>query len=198
MNRIILPSLLSVLLAISAPGYAQTLSSPDAPAKNAIVSNRTLGVNKGSITRASTNVDYEKAKTNLKAMKAKIKDLRGSSRASKHFENNFESVSHVGWNKSGNTLFASFTRDSVKTTVAYSRNGSWLSTIEYLPVSRLPREIRQLAKSEFRKETFRQAYHIESLSMDYYIIMAEDAKTIKQLAVYNGQVFLTRQLRKVE
>ncbi len=198
MNRVILPSLLLVLLAISAPGHTQTLSSPDAAGKNAIVSNKTPGGNKGPKTNASTNVDYEKAKSNLKAMKAKIKELRGASRASKHFEDNFESASNAGWSKSDNTLFASFTSDSVKTTVAYSKNGSWLSTIEFLPVSKLPREVRQLAKSEFKKETFRQAFHIENLNMDYYIIMAEDAKTIKQLAVYNGEVFLTKQLRKAE
>ena len=198
MNRIFFPLSLSVLLAISAPGHTQTLSSPDAPGKNAIVSNRNPGGHKGSMTNASTNVDYEKAKSNLKAIKTKIKELRNSSRASKHFEDNFESASNVGWSKSDNILFASFTSDSVKTRVAYSKNGGWLSTIEYLPVSKPPREVRQLAKSEFKKETFRQAFHIENLNMDYYIIMAEDAKTIEQLAVYNGEVFLTRQLRKAE
>ena len=149
------------------------------------------------VASLSNSEDLAKAKSSYRTSKAYLKSQKANFRASRNFNDSYRNAQGVDWTKTENAMFATFKEDGVKTRVTYDKNGYWMNTLVFMPISKLPDGIYSIARNGYRKDKFNQAFHIRNREMEYYIIQTEDEKTFKQIAVYNDHLILIKKWYKI-
>ena len=119
-----------------------------------------------------------------------------NSKAIVDFNSKFRNAENVKWHRSSKANVASF-RDGEKLyTVVYLENGKFLHTLINYGEAQLDNSIRDLVKKNFRNYTISWVTEVHEGDMISYFVKIEDAKRIKELVVYKGEVAVLKQLTK--
>jgi len=128
---------------------------------------------------------------------ASVMITKGGTRAVKDFGKKFNNREDANWFAETNVITASFTEDNTRTTTVYAKNGAWLRNMKIYPEAKMPADVRELVKrSTYFDHSINQVQEILEKDILFYIVHLEDAKSWKQITVYNGEINLLSQVKK--
>ncbi|HEY6975127.1 MAG TPA: hypothetical protein VH396_02490 [Chitinophagaceae bacterium] len=117
-------------------------------------------------------------------------------RAVKDFEKSFKSITDENWSKLSDGYIASFTADSIKTRVAYNRNGRWQYTMLYYGEKKLPLEVRSAVKSVYYDYDILNVAEIYLDNQPLYMITIQDETHLKTIGVYDGDMQVIQEYQR--
>jgi hypothetical protein len=136
------------------------------------------------------------AKESLKEAKAKLKALKANNRAAESFNKMFRDAPGAKWVVEEKAIVASFNRNDVKTSVIYSKNGSWIHNLTYYPANKTPEHIRSIVESNYPNADITLAVEVQEGGLEFFIVQLEDKRTYKKIGVYNGETNLIEEYNK--
>jgi hypothetical protein len=110
-------------------------------------------------------------------------------RAIKDFEKSFKGITDEEWSKLDDGYIASFTADSIKTTVAYNRKGVRNHILQSYSEKKLPREVRNMVKSVYYDYTIFNVVEIRLDDQPIYMVYIQDETHLKTIRVYNDEMW---------
>ena len=116
--------------------------------------------------------------------------------AVKDFEKSFKGITNEKWSKLNDGYIASFTVDSVQTSIAYSRKGVSLYTIRSYGGKKLPYQIRDIVKSVYYDYTIVGVTEVYFDDEPIYILYIQDKTHLKTIGVYDGEMQEVRNYKR--
>ncbi len=134
---------------------------------------------------------------NAKDSKANLKAIKANSKALKNFTMIYKKAgAGASWSMENDAMIASFTKDNVKTSVVYNKNGNWFHTLTYFPGEKTPEDITSIMDYVYPKDDVKLTVKVEEGDKLFYIVQLENKTTIRQVTVYNGEVNQIEELTK--
>ena len=109
-----------------------------------------------------------------------------NTRALKSFQKKFRSATDVSWYSTGEGYIASFTKDDIKTSVAYNRKGTWNHTISYYSEKKLPTDVRSQVKSKYFDYEIAGVIEVNLTDQTVYMIYLQDETVFKTIRICDG------------
>jgi hypothetical protein len=134
---------------------------------------------------------------NAKNTRSSLKAAKANSKALKNFTMLYKKeASGASWSMDNDAMIASFTKEDVKTTVAYNKNGNWFHTLTYYPEDKTPQDITSIMDYAYPKDDVRLTVKVEEGGKVFYIVQLDGKTTIRKVTVYNGEVNQIEELIK--
>jgi hypothetical protein len=133
---------------------------------------------------------------NAKDAKSSLKTTKANSKALKNFTMLYKNAAGASWSMESGAMIVSFTKDNVKTSVTYNKNGNWFHTLTYYPEDKTPQDIASIMDYAYPKDDVKLTVKVEEGSMQFYIVQSENKTTIRKVTVCNGEVNQIQELTK--
>jgi hypothetical protein len=111
-----------------------------------------------------------------------------NTRALKSFQKEFKNTTNVSWYPTGNGYIASFTKDDIKTSVAYNRRGTWNHTIRYYSEKKLPGDIRYRVKSNYFDYEIAGVVEVNFNDQTVYMIYLQNEAVFKTIRICGDEM----------
>jgi hypothetical protein len=109
-----------------------------------------------------------------------------STRALKSFQKKYRNTTDVNWYSTGEGYIASFTKDDIKTSVAYNRKGTWNHSISYYSEKKLPTDVRSQVKSKYFDYEIAGVIEVNLTDQTVYMIYLQDETVFKTIRICDG------------
>jgi hypothetical protein len=120
-----------------------------------------------------------------------------NARALKDFNKQYKSADNVKWYLSGNVTCAAFEKANARHTVVYLKNGRWLHTLINYGPENLDASTASLVKNKYLGFEIRWITEVHEADKVSYFIKVESDKQIKELIVYDGEVWVNKEFKKM-
>lgn len=199
MKKIITVFLGGIIISLTITNNATAQNADKGLAFAAIKNNPALisYVNENNVADSpSTEESLKSAEKNLKASKANFKALKATNRASENFKKLFKNSPDASWSFGKDAIVARFHNDEVKTTVIYSKKGSWIHTLCYYPAHQTPENVRTVIQTAFPDDDITLAVQVKEGDLEFYIVNLESKTMYKRVSVYNGETNVISENKK--
>lgn len=133
----------------------------------------------------------EKTAEAAKFSKASILVNKAGYKAVKGFTNRHKDGDDVKWVAETEVISASFNRDDARTVVVFDKRGNWMRDMKTYSEDKMPKDIRRLIKTgEYYDYKINLVQEIKEGELLFYVVHLEDATTIKQVIVCDGEARL--------
>lgn len=122
-----------------------------------------------------------------------------NTRAVRNFKKTYNNAEQPKWLRFKDGYTAIFTRDGIRYRVDYDKRGFWNGTQKDYTEDKLPRDIRARVKSVYYDYTIFWVNEVtlpEVLTGPVYFIHIEDAKSFKNISVYDDEMKVMNEFRK--
>jgi len=117
-------------------------------------------------------------------------------RAVRDFVKRHEDITNVKWYETDSEFLASFTKDSIKTHVFYTKKGDFLATIKYYYENRLPVSIRHIIRSNYYDYSIFHITEVHVNNQVAYVVKIQDDKYWKVIKVVNDEMEMIEIIEK--
>ena len=121
--------------------------------------------------------------TNDKALPRYNGNSTLSTKAVKDFSKTFKGASNAAWSETTDGFMAKFTKDDVETKVFYDRKGRWIANIRNYQEDKLPKDIRQMVKSNYYDFSIFLVQEVTVGDKTAYLVKIEDKTSIKTIRI---------------
>jgi hypothetical protein len=111
-----------------------------------------------------------------------------STRALKSFQKKYKTTTDVSWYSTDEGYIASFTKDDIKTSVAYNRKGTWNHAISYYSEKKLPTDVRSQVKSKYFDYEIAGVIEVSLTDQTVYMIYLQDETVFKTIRICDGEM----------
>lgn len=115
-----------------------------------------------------------------------------SSKALKNFHRMFVEVSGERWLAADGGFVVMFSKNGIKNRVDYDKKGKLLTIFRYYGEDQLPRDVRHLVKSTYYDYSITHIVEVTVGNKTAYLLNIQDATTLKQLKVVDGEMEVTQ------
>ena len=117
-------------------------------------------------------------------------------RAVRDFVKRHEDITNVKWYEMDSEFLASFTKDSIKTHVFYTKKGDFLTTIKYYYENRLPGSVRHIIRSNYYDYSIFHITEVHVNNQVAYVVKIQDDKYLKVIKVVNDEMEMIEIIEK--
>ena len=106
----------------------------------------------------------------------------------KHLSRSFKDADHASWSTNAEGFVVRFLSHAIAYDVRYNHRGRWLSTIRYIPVEFLDRDIITMVMNQFEQFNIFFAQQLLVPAGSVYFIKIERGREWKTLKLQNGEI----------
>ena len=120
-------------------------------------------------------------------------------RAARILQKRFPGVHQTSWYEAPNGIIASFDSDATKTKVYFDKKGRLNYSIRYYDENMLPKNVRHVIRSTYYDDSILSIAEIHPTNTNgqkTYIILTEDAKTLKRLIANDTEIISVKSYSK--
>lgn len=119
-----------------------------------------------------------------------------NSKAVRHFNQEFRFVDNETWFKIRDGFTVKFMLNEVQYRVGYDRKGNWLNTVKIYHEPGMPRDIRQLVKSNYYDYAITLIEELTIRNLTTYVVHIDSGKEFKKLYLADGEMEIMEEYTK--
>ncbi|PWT99091.1 MAG: hypothetical protein C5B52_11165 [Bacteroidetes bacterium] len=172
MKRLIFASIVGSMLALAMVGNANAQNTNDVTLESVKYLQASLAISQAGM--------LEKANLNYSA--------DAHSKAIKDFKRSFKSATDERWSPVADGYIATFTKDGIKTAVAYNKKGNWDHTIRFYGDNELNADVKSIVMKEHYASKISQVEEIEMNDKTVFLVHLEGSNGRKLVRVCDGEM----------
>lgn len=135
--------------------------------------------------------------SSAKPKSGSIESSKVSQKAVKDLAKTFKNVSDESWYPAQNGFVAMFNQDGIDHVVSYDKKGNWLFTVRSYGESKLPEDIRRIAKSTYYDYDINLVQEVEKpITPRAYIIQLVSNTELINLRICDGEMVVLHKFNK--
>jgi len=122
-----------------------------------------------------------------------------STRAIKAFAKTYKNVSGEQWEKIPDGYTAKFISNGVSNRIYFDAKGSWSGSLKGYGEDKLPDDVRDIVKRSYYDYSITYIQEVETIDSQgkpTYIVQMQDANTLKQVSVYEGEMTTWKEYKR--
>jgi peptidoglycan hydrolase-like protein with peptidoglycan-binding domain len=120
-----------------------------------------------------------------------------SEKAVRTFQKMFKDASNVSWSEENRTVYSRFNSNGVNYRNFFTRGGNWIGGIRTYGEDKLPKDVRAIVKPQYYDYAITLVDEVNLPNqLPVYVVHLEDATSIRNVAVQNGEIRVLDQFYK--